>query len=186
MASVAPIPSPLEPGKVLKFDYRGAPQTVDVMRRAALEAQFTMPVREFCEEVCSGLQSKDYLSEYLAIYHSVLQRCRYMRDPRTVELVRAPYVVARELLHGGVPCLDCDDEAAFICACVLAVGGTPRITTVAFRDMFYNGQRQYSHVYCEAFEPKSRQWIVLDPVAAERTKQMLKDVRAAKTWAVGE
>lgn len=500
----------MEPGKVLKFDYRGAPQTVDVMRRAALEAQFTMPVREFCEDVCQGLQSKDYLSEYLAIYHAVLQRCRYMRDPRTVELVRAPYVIAGELLHGRVPQVDClpadtqllmrdmttraisdvrigdeiwgydrwsrvgnvmdkgilgvdaitmnngstffatpghkvyiercrkhpdnpecncivsgptradlervripvsdlrpqmllvqperipfgsqepdpdrmyieglylsdgwhqgpafsisgqddcpkeaqkaeveaicqrlgiettwyrkairvrdsewtrrielmgghaptkhalsidlgeaaaaqllrgimadsgknshginrtftstsrqlavqtrllhkmfgiscgeryivdhgglgknpiwrlqtrypsptgmsvkrlrvkeierevdrapvfdistddhyvylptadvtvsncDDEAAFICACVLAVGGTPRITTVAFRDMFYQGQRQYSHVFCEAFEPKRRQWIVLDPVAAERTKQMLKDVRAAKTWAVGE
>lgn len=176
----------MEEGKVLKFDYRGAPQTVSVMRRAALESQNSMPVREFCEEICGQLQSKDYLSEYLAIYHAVLQRCRYMRDPRTVELVRAPYVIARELLYGRTPCVDCDDEACFIAACVLAMGGTPRFCTVAFRDMFFEGKRQYSHVYCQAFEPRMQQWITLDPVAAERTKQMLKDIRAIKTWPIGE
>lgn len=155
------------------------------MRRAVLESQDHFVLREFCEQVCSGLASKDYLSEYLAIYHAILGRCRYMRDPRTVELVRAPHIVARQLLTGQVPQLDCDDEGAMIAACVTAMGGTARLVTVAFQDMFYEGRRQYSHVFCEALEPRSRQWIVLDPVAAERTKQMLKDVRASKIWPIG-
>jgi hypothetical protein len=176
---------PFEHDRVLKFDYRGAPQTVGVLRRAALESQDKMSVREFCEDTCGGLDSKDYLSEYLAIYYALLQRTRYMRDPRTVELVKAPYIIAEQMLRGGRPSIDCDDYSGFIAACVLAMGGTPRLCTVAFRDMFYEGRRQYSHVFCEAFEPRSNQWIVLDPVAAERTKQMLRDVRAIKVWSVG-
>jgi hypothetical protein len=175
----------LEDGKVLKLDYRGAPQTVEVMRRAALESQNSLEVRKLCEDTCCDLQSKDYLSEYIAIYNMSLQRCRYMRDPRTVELVKAPYLVAREILNGGTPSVDCDDYAALIAACVLAMGGSPRYVTVAFRDQFYGRQRQYSHVFCQAFEPRSKQWVTLDPVAAERTKQMMKDTRAAKTWAIG-
>jgi hypothetical protein len=171
-------------GRVLKLSYRGAPQTVTVMQRAVHEAQGDLAVRALCEEVCAGIDSKDYLSEYLAIYHCLLGRCRYMRDPRTVELVRSPSVVAREIMAGGVPSLDCDDEASLIGACVLAVGGQARIVTVAFRDMFYEGRRQFSHVFAEAFEPKTRQWITLDPVAAEKTKKMLADIRAAKVWPV--
>lgn len=171
--------------KILKFEYRGAPQTVDVMRHAVLESQDKLVLREFCEHTCSSLDSKDYLSEYLAIYHAVLQGCRYMRDPRTVELVRAPHVIATQLMSGVRPNLDCDDESAFIGACVTSMGGIARFVTVAFRDIFYEGRRQYSHVFCEAYEPRSRQWIVLDPVAAERTKQMLRDVRAAKIWMIG-
>lgn len=150
-----------------------------------MEAQNSMPVREFCEELCAGLDSKDYLSEYLAVYHACLCRCRYMRDPRTVELVRAPYLIAGELLRGGRPSIDCDDYAAFIAACVMSMGGTARLVTVAFRDQFFEGRRQYSHVFCEALEPRTNQWIVLDPVAAERTRKMLRDVRASKYWPVG-
>src|SRR4029077_652061 len=155
------------------------------MRRAVLDSQNRMEVREFCENLCAGLDSKDYLSEYLAVYHAVLRMCRYMRDPRTVELVKAPYLVARELLMGGRPSIDCDDSSSFIAACVMAMGGTARFVTVAFRDMFYEGRRQYSHVFCEAFEPRSRQWIVIDAVAAERTKQMIRDVKASKFWSIG-
>lgn len=155
------------------------------MRRAVLESQEQLDVRNFCEETCQGLDSKDYLSEYLAIYHAVLGRMRYMRDPRTVEYVRAPYVLAKELRNGKRSSADCDDMSAFIGACVLAMGGTARFVTVAFRDMFYDGKRQYSHVFCEAYEPRRHTWIVLDPVAAERTKSMLGEVKAAKIWAIG-
>lgn len=171
-------------GRVLKLSYRGAPQTVAVMRRAIVDSRESGVVRRLVEQLCAGVASKDYLSEYLAIYHCVLGRCRYMRDPRTVELVRAPYIVAEEILSGRVPSLDCDDEASLIGACIEAVGGVARIVTVAFRDMFYDGRRQYSHVFVEALEPKTRQWIVLDPVAAERTRKMLRDVRAAKIWEI--
>lgn len=170
--------------RVLKFDYRGAPQTVSVMRHAALESGENYQVRKLAETCCAQLDSKDYTSEYIALYHLVLQRCRYMRDPRTVELVRAPYVAVDEIARGGRPSLDCDDLACLLASLILAVGGHVELVTVAFRHMFHEGQRQFSHVLLRAQDPRSKQWIIFDPVAAEKTKKMLSDVKAFKTWSV--
>lgn len=170
--------------KVLQFDYRGAPQTIDVMRRAALQSQSNLAVRQLAEVACSKLDSKDYTSEYLALYNLVLSRCRYMRDPRTVELVRAPYLVAQEILQGGRPSLDCDDMAAALGALVLAVGGSVRFVTVAFKNAFYQGQRQFSHVFAQAHEPRNGLWITLDPVAADKTGEMMTRITAAAVWPV--
>lgn len=170
--------------KVLHFEYRGAPQTIQVMRRAALDSQSDLSVRQLAEEVCSRIDSKDYSSEYLALYNLVLQRCRYMRDPRTVELVKAPYLVAAEILRGGRPSLDCDDMSALLGALVLAVGGNVRFVTVAFKNAFFNGQRQFSHVFAQALEPRTGLWIVLDPVAAEKTGEMMTRIKAAAVWPV--
>lgn len=174
----------VDDSKILKFDYRGAPQTVSVMRRAALVSQGHLVVRQLAEYACQWLDSKDYTSEYLALYQFMLQRCRYMRDPRTVELVKAPYVVAEEILGGGRPSIDCDEYASMLAAMVLAVGGAARFVTVAFHNAFYNGKRQYSHVFTQALEPRTGQWIVLDPVAAEKTAEMLTRVKAAAVWPV--
>jgi len=170
--------------KVLQFDYRGAPQTIEVMRRAALDSQSNLAVRQLAEAACARLDSKDYTSEYLALYNLVLQRCRYMRDPRTVELVRAPYLIAQEILQGGRPNLDCDDMSCMLGALVLAVGGNARFVTVAFSNAFYKGQRQYSHVFAQALEPRTGLWIVLDPVAAEKTNDMMVRIKAAAVWPV--
>lgn len=170
--------------KILQFAYRGAPQTIDVMRKAALSSQNKLVVRQLAEEICSQIDSKDYVSEYLAIYNFILQRTRYMRDPRTVELVKAPYVVAEEILAKGRPNLDCDDLAATLGALILSIGGSVRYVTVAFGDVFHDGKRQYSHVFVQAREPRTGLWIILDPVAAERTQQMIDRVTAAAVWPV--
>lgn len=170
--------------RVLTFPYRGAPQSVSVIQKASLDSQRDYRLRELAEAVCSGLPSKDYLSEYLAIYNFVLAKTRYMRDPRTVELVRAPNVVAKTLWSGVTPSLDCDDMAALIAAMSLAVGGQTRVVTVAFKNMFHQGRRQYSHVFAQAKEPQSGQWITLDPVAADRTAPMLRRVVAYKVWPI--
>jgi hypothetical protein len=151
---------------------------------AALSSQRDYNLRLFLEQIVAGLPGKAYLDEYLAYYYFVLGNTRYMRDPRTVELVRAPYVVARELVSGKKPSLDCDDSCALLTAMVLMGGGRARIVTVAFRHMFHHGQRQFSHVFTEALEPQTNRWIALDPVAASRTKRMLSRVVAAKVWPV--
>lgn len=155
-----------------------------VIKHAALDSQSDYAVRELAEAICSGIPSKDYLSEYLAIYYWVLANTRYMRDPRTVELVRAPNVVARTVLRGQKPSLDCDDMTSLICALVLAVGGSCRAATVAFRNMFHRGRRQYSHVFAQAREPLTNRWIILDPVAADRTEAMKRRVVAVKFWPI--
>lgn len=170
--------------RVLKFDYRGAPQTISVMRHAVLSSQHDISVRSVAEEFCQGIPSKDYTSEYLALYYGVLGTCRYMRDPRTVELVRSPAVVCREILAGRTPCLDCDDEAALLAALILAVGGTCELVTVAFRNVVHNGERQFSHVMTRAQDPRPQQWILLDPVAAEKTSEMISRVKFVKFWQI--
>jgi hypothetical protein len=171
--------------RVLKFDYRGAPQTVGLIGQAALQAQGDYSVREVTEAVCAGLPSRDYVGEYSAIYYFLLgPRVRYMRDPRTVELVRSPQVISKNLLAGRVAALDCDDMSGLAAAMVLACGGQARLVTVAFRNMFHNGHRQYSHVFCEALDPKSRVWITIDPVAGRNTPQMMRRIVHAKTWPI--
>lgn len=170
--------------RVLKFDYRGAPQTISVMRDAVLSSQNDPSVRELAEMICSQLDSKDYISEYLAILHFVLARTRYMRDPKTVELVRSPALIARAILRGEVPCLDCDDLACLIAALVLAVGGQCDFVTVAFRVMRFQGELQFSHVLCRALDPKTNKNVILDPVAAEKTREMRDRVKVAKYWPI--
>jgi hypothetical protein len=164
--------------------YWGAPQTIEVMAQAVLEDADHFETRMLAEMLCEGLDSKDYTSEYLACYYCVLQSCRYMRDPRRTELVRAPYVIARQILAGRRPSIDCDDAATLIAALDQAIGGSPQFVTVAFDDRSYDGQRQYSHVYTQARDPRRAANIVQDPVAAEKTSQMLRRVRYRDVWPI--
>ena len=154
------------------------------MCRAALDDANSFDTRRLAEAVCERVDSKDYCSEYLALYHFLLQHTRYMRDPRRVELVRSPAVVSRQIMAGYRPSLDCDDQSVWLAAAILAVGGQADFTTVAFQRMHYRGQVQYSHVLCRALEPRSRTRIVLDPVAAEKTPEMLRKVVAARNWPI--
>lgn len=167
-----------------RLGYSGAKQTVDVMRTAALEDANHFHTRQLAEIVCEGLDSKDYSSEYLALYQFLLQRTRYMRDPRRTELVRAPHLVSQQIMAGHRPSLDCDDMATWLGAAVTAVGGRAEFVTVAFQKMYYEGEQQYSHVFTRALEPRNGCMIVLDPVAAEKTPQMIRRVVAAATWPI--
>jgi transglutaminase-like putative cysteine protease len=174
----------LDPYRVLWLDYRGAPQTVALIRQSVHEAQHKPIVRALAERITEGLANKDPLSEALAYYHMVLGRCRYMRDPRTIEYVRAPWVIANEIFAGRVPALDCDDQAALICALAAISGAECRVVTVAFRDMFFQGMRQYSHIFAQVREPRTGAWLTLDPVAGDKTEEMIKRVKAAKFWPI--
>lgn len=149
-----------------------------------MKSQTKTELRTLAEDICRGLRSKDYLSEALAFYHYVDAYTRYMRDPRTVEFVRAPYIIAQQLLSGVRPQLDCDDMAALLAALVAITGGRCRVATLAFQNLFYRGERQYSHVLAQAFEPKSGTWLCLDPVAGPRTQKMLKQAVAVKFWPI--
>jgi hypothetical protein len=162
--------------------FHGAPHTVALIKKYALEAQGKPYVRLLAEEIVSDLGSKDYLSEIAAIYYYVLNHCRYANDPRTVELVRRPERIVHELASGKTPSLDCDDLVTFQAALLLSLGREVRVVTVAFQKAVYKGQVQYSHVYLQAREPRSGKWIVLDPVAAEETPQMLKRTKVRKIW----
>lgn len=167
-----------------RVGYAGAPQTIEVMRKAALEDANRFETRKLAEAICEGIDSKDYTSEYIALLQFLLQRTRYMRDPRRTELVRAPYVISKQIMDGRRPSIDCDDAACWLAAAVMAVGGRAEFCTVAFAKMFYGDQPQFSHVFTRALEPRSRCQIVLDPVAAEKTKEMLNRIKMLATWPI--
>lgn len=171
-------------GRVVTEPFRGAPHTVAHIKRFALEAQTYNPLRVLAEHIVEGLGSKDFLSEILAIYYWVLAHTRYANDPKTVELVRSPRLLVDRMLRGETPSVDCDDLCCLLCALFLSMGREVRIVTVAFKNAYYNNQRQYQHVYVQVREPRTQQWIVLDPVAAESAGEMLRRVKAVKIWAV--
>ena len=157
---------------------------MSVILDGALASQNHRSVRSLVEDTCEDVRSKDYLSEIIAVGNLCWARTRYMRDPRTVELVYAPYLVADAIRAGKRPSLDCDDMAAFIAAGLLAVGCETRVVTVAFQNMFHNGERQFSHVFAQGREPRSGAWITCDPVAGKNTASMLNRVVAAKIWPI--
>lgn len=169
---------------VSKLEYFGAPQTIQVMCSSILEDANHYETRQLAEAVCEGLDSKDYSSEYLALYYSLLQRTRYMRDPRRTELVRAPWVISQQILAGRRPSIDCDDMSNWLCAAIISVGGRVDLITCAFKHLYYEGRIQHSHVFSRALEPRTGTWIVLDPVAAEKTPQMIRRIVDAKAWPV--
>jgi hypothetical protein len=184
--------------------FRGAPHTVEHIKRVALESQAHYPLRLLAEDIVGRVGPKDYLSEILAVYYWVCANVRYANDPRTVELVRSPREVTERAAqmqarlqtnvdqlrsvgtgkYSWKPSLDCDDITALLAGLFLSLGREVRIVTVAFRNAFYGGQRQYQHVYLQAREPRTMQWIVLDPVAAEATNEMLRRVKAVKIWSI--
>ena len=66
----------------------------------------------------------------------------------------------------------------------MAIGGSARFVTVAFNNASHQGRQQYSHVFAQAQVPQTGQWITLDPVAAEKTKEMQGRIVAAAIWAI--
>lgn len=169
--------------KILYLPYRGAAMTVAAISRVVIKSQNFYSVRQVVEQICANIPSKDYLSEMLAILRWVEQNTRYMRDPRTVELVRAPYLIVAEVQAGKTPGLDCDDITALIATMCMIAGHSTRVVIVAFKNIFYQGKRQYTHVFAQAQEPTSGKWIALDPVpGVGKTGNMLRTVIATKIY----
>lgn len=174
----------LPDAKTSRVGYWGAPQTIALMAKAVLEDAAHFDTRRLVELACEGITSKDYTSEYLAWFHFILQHTRYMRDPRRTELVKAPWVISQQILAGRTPSLDCDELSGMMAAGVIQMGGKAEFVTVAFDDQMFDGRRQFSHVFSTALEPRNGVKIVLDPVAAEKTAQMIARVKFHDVWPI--
>lgn len=124
-------------------------------------------IRLFAEQLVKNLWPHDYLSEYAAILNWIRTHIRYSRDPVIIEQVKTPQVVL-ETKNG-----DCDDQCTLIGTLVGTLGGKVRYVAGAFKrnpDGFPN----FAHVWCEAFEPASKAWVVLDPVPGRNVASMLR------------
>jgi len=164
------------------MSYHGAPHTVSVIAENIRKGQADPLVRQVAERITARLANKDVTSEALAIYYWVLAHTRYTRDPANAEFVRTPRVILEAILGRETPGIDCDDMTVLIGALCASIGAAVRAITVAFNSMVYRGERQYSHVFPAVQEPTTGAWLVLDPVAGDKTAQMLGRVTHAKIW----
>lgn len=135
--------------------------TLQWMARETQLAQQDPSLRLFAEKLVTGVFPHDYLSEYVAVANWVRTHIRYSRDPITIEQLKTPQAVL-ETETG-----DCDDLAILVGSLVGTLGAKVRFVAGGF------AVNSLSHVWCEAWEPNIKAWVVLDPVPGRRVGQML-------------
>lgn len=147
-----------------------APTPEETLQWMVRETQIglqSVELRLFAEQLVRGLWPHDYLSEYAALLDWVRTHIRYVRDPVNAEQVKTPQVT----IETGTG--DCDDSCTLLGTLVGALGGRARYVAGAFkRDI--DGSLNFSHVWCEAFDPASQAWVVLDPVPGRNVASMLR------------
>lgn len=140
------------------------------MRQLADKAKWDWRIRTLAAEITQGLTNKDYRSEALAIYQWVCNNIRYTRDPHRVEMVEDPLVLLQ------TRATDCDGMATLIAALGMSIGIPMRFVTVGFR-----AHGAHSHVYAQALIAPGT-WLTLDPVAADKTREMLGRVQTMRIY----
>lgn len=136
--------------------------TLQWMVRLTRAGLADVKIRLLAEEIVRDLWPHDYLSEYAAVLQWVRMNIRYTRDPIVIEQVKTPQAI----LETGTG--DCDDMSVIIGTFVGTLGGKARYVAGGFRP------GALSHVWCEAFDPASKKWVVLDPVPGRNVAEMLR------------
>jgi hypothetical protein len=131
-------------------------------------------IRSLKDHITRKVQPKDYLGEILAVRYYVAEKVRYSNDALGVEQVQDPQRMAEEIVNHGNAVGDCDDIACLIGALCRQLGREVEFVVVGF-----GAPGQYSHVFARVREPKTKDWIVCDPVAGTDEAGMLQKV---KTW----
>lgn len=174
-ASALALPGARQP--VHLAPYKGIQHSVDAMKRAVLgpRGAWSPEVRFTVEEICRYLTPKDYRSEILAVRYWVADRCPYFRDPVHVEWIRDPVALLEAIKKNGTVRCDCDEVTVLLAALLLAAGAPCEFVTVSF----VRGQPP-SHVflraevpYADPRNPRSKAWVVVDPVGGTRETTML-------------
>ena len=180
----------LSPAKASLGRFTGTDQTVAKMLEYALgkEGEQNIKVRQWSEQIIRHVAPKDYLSEILALRHwATSPWIRYTNDAAHVEQIKTPYRALLELEQTGATLLDCDDIALLLAALGMSVGREASYVVVGFDSpiVLRPGMPPvYTHVFCRMREPRSRTWIVCDPVAGPNEAQMLSRVKQYKIWEV--
>ena len=156
--------------------FRGPDDTLRLMVELALgeRGERSSMIQAMKDHVIRKLQPKDYLGEIVAVRNFAAERIRYSNDAMGVEQVKDPQRIAEEISNTGNAVGDCDDIATFIGALCRQLGREVEFVVVGF-----GRPGMYSHVFARVREPKSKKWIVCDPVAGTDEAGMLRKV---KTW----
>jgi len=158
--------------------FSGAPDTLREMVDAAQgdRGERSVVLRALVEEITAGIWPKDYVGEILAIRNFAAEHIRYINDPQHVELVKSPQTIAEEFFERGIAVGDCDDIGCFISSSHLQLGRNCQIVAVGFGPAGH-----YTHVFERCQEPRTGVWVICDPVAGTREREM---ARRATTWQI--
>lgn len=156
--------------------FTGPDDTLRLMVELALgdRGERSAMVRSMKDHIVRELRPKSYLDEILAVRYFAAEKIRYSNDALGVEQVQDPQRMVEQIVQHKLAVGDCDDIATFIGTLCRLLGRESEFVVVGF-----GAPGQYSHVFCRVMEPKSRRWIVCDPVAGTGEAAMLSKVR---TW----
>lgn len=168
--------------------FRGPRHTLEVMTQKASgpRGEQSIRVRQFTEAVVRGVEPKDYLGEILAVRNVFLQRSprtghplfRYTNDPRHVELVKDPERLVEEVEAYGSTLADCDEIACLAGTMGLCLGREVEWVALGFKP------GALSHVAVRIKEPKSGQWVFVDPVAGPKEQDAARRAQNIHFWSV--
>ena len=163
--------------------FEGAEDTLRAMVEAAQSerGEKSMVVRSLVDEIVAELHPKDYLGEIVVIRNWVIEHIRYLNDPLHVELLKDPQTLVEEYLERGIAVGDCDDMACTISTMHLLLGRDCQLVAVGFA-----APGEFSHVFERAREPRSGAWIICDPVAGTREREMAGRATTWQIWSLDE
>ena len=121
------------------------------MARLASQYKTDPRIRELALCIVGVVPGKHYRSEIDRIFVWVRDHIRYTRDVRGVETVQTP-VKTLDYKQG-----DCDDQCTLLAALLESIGVQTRYKAVGFTP------GHYQHVFLEARDDNSGEWIGLDP-----------------------
>ena len=163
--------------------FQGAQDTVQEMIKAALgdRGERSILVRTRTDQIVAGLADKSYLSEIIAVRNYVAANVKYRNDALGVEQVKDPQRLVEEIDAWGKGVGDCDDISTLIAGMLRQLGRRTRIVIVGFTP-----EPNFSHVFSCGLEPRSKKWIVCDPVAGSDEAKMLRRVKHWKAFEVDQ
>lgn len=163
--------------------FHGPPDTLAGMVKVTQgpRGEQSMLVRSMTEDVVGDLWPKEYLGEINAVCNWVAEHVVYLNDPLHVELVKDPQRLCEEIVARGKARGDCDDIAVLIATMCLQLGRQAQYVVAGF------GERGgYTHVFARVQEPRTKEWIVCDPVAGTDVAAMLRRITTYQIWSCDE
>ena len=147
----------------------GIVQTVANIRKAVFSAlrEPEQTIRRRAESIIRGanLPDHDQRNEIIAIANFVRSHFKYVPDPRGIEFVKSPELIDREITQYGEFLGDCDDAAGYLSALLKSVGVRVNLTIIADKR---NPRQTFTHIFTQAYLPKSGKWETLDMTAKKR------------------
>lgn len=126
----------------------GVKQTLGIMTRLANAALVNPFIRAQAAQAISTCGRGDKKCQCYALLTWVKRKMLYIPDPKGVEALHNPAMIAEAIHAGRMVYGDCDDMSLYLATLMKSIGLSP-----SFRAVGYNGN-QYQHVYvfCEGMK----------------------------------